>query len=98
MAFQVGCGDEGLVEQLECIAQHVELAKLRHLQLVGDLESDEGTLFHEEDGVVLSRIRSMASKITSTSTGARPGKAVGNSRLGLPFCISRASDEGRLKN
>jgi hypothetical protein len=37
MAFQVGCGDEGLVEQLGCIAQHGE----------------RGMLFHEEDGVVL---------------------------------------------
>ena len=53
MAFQVGCGDEGLVEQLGCIAQHVELAKLRHLQVVGDLEGAGGMLFHEEDGVVL---------------------------------------------
>ena len=53
MAFQVGCGDEGLLEQLGCIAQHVELAKLRHLQVVGDLEGGGGMLFHEEDGVVL---------------------------------------------
>ena len=53
MAFQVGCGDEGLDEQRGCIAQHVELAKLRHVQVVGELEEGEGMLFHEEDGVVL---------------------------------------------
>jgi hypothetical protein len=39
----------------------------------------------------------MVSKMTSTSTGARPGKGrSGNSRLGFPFCISLASVEGRL--
>jgi hypothetical protein len=44
-----------------------------------------------------SRIRSIGSKMTSTSTGARPGKGrSGNSRLGFPFCISLASVEGRL--
>jgi hypothetical protein len=42
-----------------------------------------------------SRIRSMASKMTSTSTGARSGKGrSGNSRLGFPFCISLASVGG----
>jgi hypothetical protein len=44
-----------------------------------------------------SRIRSMASKMTSTSTGARPGEGQsGNSGLGFPFCIILASVEGRL--
>jgi hypothetical protein len=34
------------------------------------------------------------SKMTSTSTGARPGKGrSGNSRLGFPFCISLVSVE-----
>ena len=42
-----------LVEQLGCIAQHVELAKLLRLQVVGDLEGGEGMLFHEEDSAVL---------------------------------------------
>jgi hypothetical protein len=53
MAFQVGCGDKSLVEQLGCIAQHAEFAKLRHAQVVGDLEGDEGMLFQEEHRVVL---------------------------------------------
>ena len=34
-------------------SQHVELAKLRHAQVVGDLEGDEGMLFQEEHRVVL---------------------------------------------
>ena len=42
-----------------------------------------------------SRIRSMAPQMTSTSTGARPGKGwSGKSRLGFPFCISLASVGG----
>jgi hypothetical protein len=97
MAFQVGCGDEGLLEQLGCIAQHVELAKLRHVQVVGDREGGEGMLLYERTVSFCSRIRLMVSKVTSTSTGAGPGKGrSGNSRLGLPFCISLASVEGRL--
>jgi hypothetical protein len=40
----------------------------------------------------------MVSKMTSTSTGARPGKGrSGNSRLGFPFCISLASVGGWLR-
>ncbi len=45
-----------------------------------------------------SRIRSMVSKMTSTSTGARPGKGrSGNSRLGFPGRRSaRLAPQGAL--
>jgi hypothetical protein len=52
-------------------------------------------LFHEEDVSSCSRIRLMVSKMTSTSTAARPGKGrSGNSRLGFPFGTSLASIGG----
>jgi hypothetical protein len=67
-------------------SQHVELAKLRHAQVVGDLEGDEACCSKRSTVSSCSRIRSMVSKMTSTSTAARPGKG----RLGKTGSVSRS--------
>jgi hypothetical protein len=53
---------KGLIKQPGCITQHVELAKLRPVQIVGDLDGGEGMLFHEETVSPSSPIRSTAPK------------------------------------
>ena len=76
-------------------SQHVELAKLRHAQVVGDLEGDEGMLFQEEHRVVLfaDPLDGLEDDVDQHCRQTRQGP-VGKSRLGFPFCISLASVEG----
>jgi hypothetical protein len=77
--------------------QHVELAKLRHVQVVGNLEGGEGMLFHEQDGVVLfaDPLGGLEDDVDQHWRQTRQGRS-GNSRLTFPFCISLASVDGSV--